>query len=165
MTASETAIVITREFDAPRDLVWSVWTEPKHVEKWWGPRGFNSRVIKMENRVGGKWQQVMIGPDGTEYPVSGVILEWDPPRRIVSRDEFDEGFEDIPAMEGVELPKGIILTSEFDDLGTRTRLTLTITHATPEDRRKHADMGVVEGWNSSFECMDDYLVELQEGAQ
>jgi len=158
---SDTDLVIVREFDAPRDLVWSVWTEPRHIEKWWGPRGFDTRVVELNLTVGGVMRYVMIGPDGTEYPVSGVIKEMDPPNVIVSTDEFDEGFEELAAEKGIDLPTGIIATARFDDLGTRTRLTLSLSHPTPEDRKKHEDMGVVAGWNSSFDCMDDYLAELQ----
>lgn len=51
-------IIITREFDAPRDLVWRVWTEPKHIEKWWGPRGFDTKVTEMNLEVGGHWRYV-----------------------------------------------------------------------------------------------------------
>jgi uncharacterized protein YndB with AHSA1/START domain len=104
----------------------------------------------------------MVGPDGTEYPVKGVFLEIKPPEKIVSTDEFGDGFEE--AHPGMDLPKGIVATALFDDLGAKTRLTLRITHASSEDRRKHEAMGVVEGWNSSFDCMDDYLAELTKAA-
>lgn len=160
MATSENDLVITREFDAPRDLVWRVWTEPRHIEKWWGPRGFETTVTEMDLRVGGKWRYVMAGADGTEYPVSGIITELDPPKLIVTTDEFDDGFDEIEAMKGIDLPKGIVASARFDDLGARTRLTLSISHATPEDRAKHEAMGVVAGWGSSFDRMDDYLATL-----
>lgn len=137
-----------------------MWTEPKHIEKWWGPRGFETRVEEVDMRVGGRSRYVMTGPDGTEYPAEGMFIEVDPPNKIVSTDEFGEGFED--AHPDVDLPKGIVITIRFDDLGTRTRLTLTISHPNAEERKKHEEMGVIEGWSSSFDCMDDYLVELQK---
>lgn len=162
-TETETKdLVIVREFDVPRDLLWKVWNEPEHVEHWWGPRGFNTRVTSVDLRPGGKWQYVMIGPDGTEYPVHGVFTEVEPPKRIVTTDEFGDGYDDI--VPGIDLPKGLVATAVFDDLGTRSRLTLTISHATPEDRKKHEDMGVVAGWNSSFDKLDDYFAELREEA-
>lgn len=154
-------IVITREFDAPRELVWKVSTEAQHIEHWWGPKGFSTRVLEHDLRVGGRSSHVMIGPDGTEYPGKGVFLEIDPPNRIVSTDEFGEGFEEI--MPGVDLPEGMKLTAVFDDLGDRTRLTLTISHATVEDRMKHEKMGVMEGWGSTLDCMDEYLESLRPG--
>jgi uncharacterized protein YndB with AHSA1/START domain len=160
LEATEKDLVIVREFNAPRDLVWKVWTEGEHIEKWWGPRGFDTKVVEMDLRPGGKWHYTMVGPDGMEYPVKGVISEIVPPERIVTTDEFGEGFED--AHPDLDLPKGIVSTALFEDLGSRCRLILRIAHSTIEDRKKHEDMGVVAGWNSSFDCMDEYLIELQK---
>ena len=61
-------IVITRVFDAPRDLVWDAWTDPKQVVQWWGPQGFTTTIHEMDVRPGGVWRHTMHGPDGTEYP-------------------------------------------------------------------------------------------------
>jgi uncharacterized protein YndB with AHSA1/START domain len=160
MTTNENEVVIEREFDAPRELVWKVWTEPKHVEQWWGPRGYETRVTDVDMRVGGKWNYVMIGPDGTQYPANGVFSEIVPPEKIVTTHEFGDKFDEI--MPHADLPMGFVTTAIFDDLGDRTRLTLRMAHASPEDRKKHENLGVVAGWNSSFECMDEYLVELQK---
>ncbi len=158
--ARERELIITREFDAPRDLVWKVWTEPSHIEKWWGPRGFDTKVTDMDLRPGGKWHYVMIGPDGAEYPVNGVFSEVVPPERLVTTDEFGDEYDEL--MPGVDLPKGLVATALFDDQGSRTRLTLTVSHASVEDRKKHEAMGFVEGWNSSFDKMDEYLGELSK---
>lgn len=152
-------LTIVREFAAPRDLVWKVWTEPHHIEKWFGPRGFDTSVKESDLSVGGRTVYVMVGPDGTEYPVSGKILEIVPQEKIVTTDEFGDGSgNDHP---GMDLPQGIILTVVFEDLGEKTRMTMTISHPTVEDRRKHEAMGVIAGWNSSFDKMDEYLAELQ----
>jgi uncharacterized protein YndB with AHSA1/START domain len=151
-------IVITRIFQAPQ-LVWDAWTQPQHVVQWWGPRGFNTRVNELDLRPGGVWRYVMVGPDGAEYPVKGVFREVVPPQRFVTTDEFDEEFEHPAAGD---LPKGIVLTATFDDLGGKTRVTLRIVHATAEDRRRHEKMGVVAGWNSSFECLDEHLANIQQ---
>lgn len=159
--ASEKELVLVREFDAPRDLVWKVWNEPEHIEKWFGPRGFDTRVPTFEFRVNGKFEYVMVGPDGTEYPSKGIFKEIIPGQKVVITDEFGEGFENIESLKGVDLPKGqIVTTAEFEDMGGRCRLTLTISHATVEDRKRHEDMGVFAGWNSSFEKMDEYLAAL-----
>ncbi len=151
-------LVITRIFNAPRDLVFKVWTEPKHITQWWGPKGFTTTVKEMDFRPGGKWHYVMHGPDGTEYPVKGNFREVVPPEKIITTDEFDEGFEEVVK---ADLPSGImVVTTLFEDLDNKTRLTLRILHATAEDRRKHEDMGVVGGWNSSFDCLDEHLAKL-----
>lgn len=152
-------IVITRVFAAPRELVWQVWTQPDHIAKWWGPRGFTTRVEGVDLRAGGKWRYVMVGPDGTEYPVHGVFREVVPPERIVTTDEFDEGWQ---PPQPIDLPRGIVVTALFADEGDKTRLTLRIVHATAEDKQKHEAMGVVGGWQSSFDCMDDYLASITD---
>lgn len=146
-------IVITRVFDAPRQRVFDAWTLPEEIEQWWGPEGFTTTVTELDLRPGGTSRYVMRGPDGAEYPVKGVFREVVAPERIVTTDEFDEGFE----LPGVELPQGIVATMLFEEQGPRTALTLTISHATPADRARHEAMGVVAGWNSSFDCLDAYL--------
>lgn len=170
MTATSTTkysdkdIVITREFAAPRQLVWDVWTTPKHVEKWFGPKGFTTRVEKLDFKVGGRSNYVMIGPDGTEYPSTGVFQEIVPIEKIVTTDEFGEGIEKIEAMKNVDLPQGMVSTFLFDDLGERTKLTLITSHPTVEDREKHEAMGVVDGWNSSLDKLEEYLPEAKSGS-
>jgi uncharacterized protein YndB with AHSA1/START domain len=154
---SDREIVITRVFNAPRDLVFKVWTDPKHITQWWGPKGFTTTVSEMDFRPGGAWRYIMHGPDGTEYPVKGIFREIVPPERIVTSDEFDEGFEQIVK---VDLPKGMTVATLFEDLGDKTRLTLRIMHSTAEDRRKHEEMGVIGGWNSSFDCLDEHLATM-----
>ncbi|MBD2102334.1 SRPBCC domain-containing protein [Leptolyngbya sp. FACHB-261] len=153
---SEREIVITRVFNAPRELVFKAWTDPKHVAQWWGPKGFTTRVTEMDLRPGGKSRYVMIGPDGTEYPVKGVFREIVPLERIVTTDEFDEGSEKVM---NVDLPKGMVMTVLFEDVGSMTKLTLRITHESAEERRKHEEMGVVAGWNSSFDSLDEFLAK------
>lgn len=148
-------VVITRIFNAPRDLVFKVWTEPEHIAQWWGPKGFTTTVSQMDFRAGGTWRYVMHGPDGTEYPASGVFREIVPPERIVTTDEFDQGEEQVVK---TDLPSGVmVVTTLFEDLGNKTRLTIRILHSSVEDRLKHEEMGVVGGWNSSLDCLDDYL--------
>ncbi|MEH2105139.1 SRPBCC domain-containing protein [Nostoc sp.] len=153
---SEREIVITRIFNAPRELVFQVWTDPKHIAQWWGPKGFTTRVTELDLRPGGKWRYVMIGPDGTEYSAKGVFREIVPLQRIVTSDEFDEGFEKVV---NADLPRGIVMTVIFEDLAGKTKLTLQIMHESVEDRFKHEHMGVIAGWNSSFDCLDEFLAK------
>ncbi|MBD2728101.1 SRPBCC domain-containing protein [Nostoc sp. FACHB-892] len=153
---SQREIVITRVFNAPRELVFQAWTDPKHIVQWWGPKGFTTQVVELDLCPGGKWRYVMIGPDGTEYPAKGIFREIIPFERIVTSDEFDEGFEKVM---NVDLPKGIVMTAVFEDLGSNTKLTLRIMHESAEERRKHEEMGVIAGWNSSFDCLDEFLTK------
>ena len=81
----ERELVITRVYDAPRELVFRAWTDPKHMARWWGPKHFTNRVEQMDVRPGGAWRIVMCAPDGSEYPAQGVYREIVPPERLVSR--------------------------------------------------------------------------------
>ena len=159
---NETDIVITREFSAPRQTVWDVWTQPKHIEKWFGPKGFDTRVETLDFKVGGRSKYVMVGPDGTEYPANGTFKEIVPIEKIVSTDEFGEEYQEAAAEKNLDLPKGMILTALFDDLGQSTKLTLITSHPTLEEKNKHEAMGVVDGWNSSLDKMDEYLKTISK---
>jgi uncharacterized protein YndB with AHSA1/START domain len=79
----ERELVITRVFDAPRELVFQAWIDPKHLSQWWGPKGFINPVCEVDARVGGAWRIVMRAPDGAEYPGGGVYLEIVEPERLV----------------------------------------------------------------------------------
>ncbi len=76
--------IITREYAAPRELVWQACTESKHVAQWWGPRGFTAPVCEWEAKPGNKIYVVMRAPDGTRYPMGGEFLEVVPPERLVT---------------------------------------------------------------------------------
>ena len=79
----ERTVTLTRVFDAPRDLVWRAWTDPKHMAQWFGPHGFTSSVPELSVRVGGALRIVMHGPDGNDYPMKGVFREVLKPERLV----------------------------------------------------------------------------------
>src|SRR5258708_8234185 len=90
---SETAdpeIAITRVFKGAGNLVWSAWTDPKPVAQWWGPTGFTNTIHKMEVKVGGVWDFIMHGPDGTDYPNKIVFTEVVKPELL----KFDHGSDD-----------------------------------------------------------------------
>ena len=156
-TQSDRELVISRVLNAPRELVFKAWTEAKHIEQWWGPQGFTTRVTEMDLRPGGKWCYVMISFDGTEYPSQGVFREIVPPERIVTSDEFGEGIEKVL---DVDLPQGMVVTVLFEDLGGKTGVTIQIVHESADDRRKHEEMGVVAGWNSTLDCLDEHLAKM-----
>ena len=83
-------IVATRLFDAPRDLVFMMWTDPNHIAQWWGPRGFTTTTLEMDLRPGGIWRFIMHGPDGRDYPNRVIYLEIVPLERLVYKHESDE---------------------------------------------------------------------------
>jgi uncharacterized protein YndB with AHSA1/START domain len=150
-------ITITREFDTTREKLWDAFTKPEQIEKWFGPEGFTTRVPEFDLRVGGKAGYVMTGPDGAEYPFHGFFREVSTHERVVATDEWGEGVQE--AMKTTDLPQGMITTEIFEDLGDRSKLTIKIAHPTAEERKKHEDMGVVAGWQSSFDRLDRYIAE------
>jgi uncharacterized protein YndB with AHSA1/START domain len=163
MTAASTAqssgneIVITRDFNAPRQLIWDAWTDPKSREKWFGPRGYSIRVISNDFREGGNWEEIMVGPEG-EFPYSGVYKEIVPMEKIVSTDQFDESMKET----NPDLPEGMVVTTLFEDKGEQTGVTIRTLHPTEEDRKKHEAMGFVDGWGSTLDKLDEFLTEQQK---
>ncbi|MEW6049522.1 MAG: SRPBCC family protein [Candidatus Zixiibacteriota bacterium] len=85
MKATSNELVITRIFEAPRELVWKAWTEPKQFMRWWGPQGFTNTFHEFDLRPGGYWRFIMHGPDGSSYENESVFVEVSRPERIVFR--------------------------------------------------------------------------------
>lgn len=121
-------MVVTRVFEAPRELVWRAWTQPEFVKQWWGPKGFTSPVCRMDFRVGGRFLYCMRAPDGQEFWNAGEFHEIVPHEKIVSSMYFSdpEGNKVEPAHYGIE-HEAIADAQDvtlFEDLGNgRTRLT------------------------------------------
>lgn len=160
-TSQGKQIIIEREFDAPLELFWKVWTETQHIEKWFGPEGFDTKVKENDFRVGGKFDYVMIGPDKKEYPAVGNFKEIASLKKIVSTDSFNEDF--IKSNPNLDVPTGeMIVTTSFEPVGDRTKLTIQIEHASIEDRKKHEAMQVVDGWQSSLDKLDNYLAKIRK---
>jgi uncharacterized protein YndB with AHSA1/START domain len=107
------SIIGMREFDAPRDLVFAAFTDPKHLARWWGPNGFTTTTHSFDFRPGGVWRFVMHGPDGRDYQNRITFEEIVPPERIVYR---HGGGDDVE-------PVHFIQTVVFEDIGGRTRIT------------------------------------------
>jgi uncharacterized protein YndB with AHSA1/START domain len=157
MANNDKQITITRVFNAPKERVWQAWTDPVQIAQWWGPEGFGTRVEELDFQVGGRWRYVMIGPDGAEYPSEGTFLEIDSYEKIVTTDEFGEDYQ---PPELADLPQGIVTTVLFAELEGQTKLTIDILHGTIEDKLKHERMGVIPGWNSSLDCLEEHLAGL-----
>ncbi|MBA2247950.1 MAG: SRPBCC domain-containing protein, partial [Chloroflexia bacterium] len=116
----EPIFTMTRTFDAPRELVFTAWTDPAHLAQWWGPHGFTNPVCEVDLRPGGAWRIDMQGPDGTIYPNKGVYQEIVPPERLVFSDVVDEGAD----AWGEQAPPSSISTVTFAELDGRTTVTM-----------------------------------------
>ncbi len=133
------AIVGIREFDAPRELVFKVWTDPKHLAQWWGPNGFTTTTSSFDMRAGGVWRFVMHGPDGRDYQNRIIFDEVVPPERIVYR---HGGGDDVE-------PVQFRTTVAFEDLGKRTRIVMRMDFPSAAERDRviqeyGADKGLVQ---------------------
>jgi uncharacterized protein YndB with AHSA1/START domain len=135
-------IVISRQVDAPRALVYRAFTDPAHLLRWFGPAGFTCRGAEVDLRVGGVWRIVMVGPDGAEYPVKGTYLEVVPGEKLVYLDEWVTDFKPTQSM---------LVAVHLADRDGGTRITLTTTAASEADRQALVAMGMVEGWAESLD--------------
>lgn len=147
--AAEREIVITRVFDAPREVVWDAWTDPKQVVKWWGPRGFTTTIREMNVRPGGAWNHTMHGPDGTNYPHKSVFVEVVRHERIVYSNAG--GKEGGPGMN-------FTATWTFEDIGDQTKVTIRMMFDSIQARDMVIkEFGAIEGGKQTLQRLGEYL--------
>ena len=146
-------LTITRTLNAPRALVWKMFSDPYHLAQWWGPEGYTNRVERLDFRTGGSWLHVMIGPDGRELPTDNIVLEVTEPERIVYRNAPAD-----PRLFGDNPPPAFTKTVTFEDLGGgRTQLTLVCIFDTEAHREAVIRRGFSIGTNQSFDKLEAYL--------
>ena len=151
-TPNETDIVLTRLFDAPRQLVFDALTQPEHVRRWWGclTEKHGVSVCEIDLRVGGAWRYVGFGPEG-DYPAFyGTFQVIDPPNRLVNT-EFFEPYPDA----------GSNVTVDLTEEGGRTRMTVTATYPSREVRDMVVSTGMEKGAAISYDRLEDVLAALQ----
>jgi uncharacterized protein YndB with AHSA1/START domain len=154
------SIVGTREFDAPRDLVFEAWTDAKHIAQWWGPNGFTTTTSRFEFKPGGVWWFVMHGPDGRDYQNRVVFDEIVRPERIVYRHVGNEdgGGDDV---ERVQFKQTVI----FEDIGGRTRIIWRGDFASAAERnRLIKDYGADKGLAETMARLADFVATLSTRA-
>lgn len=152
VTNSNREIVITRTFNAPRALVWKVWTEPQHIMQWRGPKGFSNSSCESDLRVGGAFLLNMCAPDGNTYPCQGVFREIVEPERIVYDSTADESH---PC--GAGLPPRSVVTVTFAEHDGKTTLTLHTRFETEARRDAANAAGYSTSWGESLEKLKDFL--------
>ncbi|MBB5315677.1 SRPBCC family protein [Tunturibacter empetritectus] len=137
-------LVVKRTIKAPREKVYKAWTDPEMMNRWFAPAPITTPVAELDVRPGGSMRVVMRGPDGAEYPCSGVYLEVVDNERLVYTDAYTNAWEpsESPFMT-------VILT--FEDAGGGTDYTARVRHWTVADLKKHEQMGFHEGWDK---CAD-----------
>ncbi len=145
MTKSDVAdreLVLVRVFNAPRELVWKAWTDPKRLAQWWGPTHFTNPVCEVDARPGGKWRIVMRGPDGAEFPHGGEYIEVTPPSKLVMTNSLEGAFQPFGPSTW---------TVTFDEVDGKTTLTTRVLCATPTDRETMEHMGWRGGYGMSLD--------------
>jgi uncharacterized protein YndB with AHSA1/START domain len=140
---------LVRVINAPRELVWKAYTTREYVEKWWGPRKYETVVLEMDVRPGGRWR-FLNRAEGKEHPFTGVYQEVVAPERLVTTFIYDvEGARDNPGLD----------VAIFEDLGDgRTKLTTKAVFPTLAALQESLNSGMESGWVETL----DRLVELLE---
>lgn len=147
-------IIITREFDAPRELVFKAFTDPELYVQWIGPRGLTTMLETFESRNGGSWRYIQKDPGGKEFAFHGVNHEVLPPERIIGTFEF----EGLPEKGHV-----ILQTARFEALqGNRTRMIEQSVFQSVADRDGMLQSGMEAGVNDSYDRLDELLEKLQK---
>jgi uncharacterized protein YndB with AHSA1/START domain len=146
---SELEIVMTREFAAPRELVFEAFTRPEHLKRWWGPRYLELSVCEVDLREGGSWRFVQRDPSGQEYGFHGVYREIVPPERLV----FTFIFDPFPKHDAV-------VTVLLEERSGRTTMRETIRHKTKEARDGQLQSGMEEGAVDSMDRLEELLRTL-----
>lgn len=143
-------IITRRVVNAPRDLVWEVFTKPEHLKRWWGPRILTLVVCEVDLRVGGRYRFVQRAPDGQEFGFRGEYREIVRPERIVNTFVF----ELMPDHEALQT----LVLEEHD--GKTTVLTTTL-HQSVEDRDGHLAAGMEVGMRDTYARLDELLTAIQ----
>jgi uncharacterized protein YndB with AHSA1/START domain len=133
-TPTELEIVMTRVFDAPRELIFKTYTDPNLISQWWDPKRLTTTIVKMDVRPGGIWRFVQRAPDGNKYVFNAMYHEIVPPERLVYTFEF-EGMPGHVALE----------TVTFEEHDGKTKLTDKLLFQTVEDRDMMFKSGIEEG--------------------
>ena len=160
MTSSGTAtvtlptdeqILITREFDAPKHLVYRAWTTPELVRRWWSANRGEMTVAEIDLRVGGRWRYVMVAEGGFEVGFHGEYREIVPNERIVSTEVYEGMPERAEALDTLTL-------TEVDG---RTTLTILVQHTTKEHRDAHINSGMEGGLQDAMDLLEQVAISLR----
>ena len=149
-------ILITREFDAPRHLVYKAWTTPELVKRWWGGRRGEVTIAEIDLRVGGMWRYVMVAQGGFEVAFHGEYREIVPNERIVST----EVYEGMPQGEGPE--QGTLNTATFTEADGRTTLSILMQVSSKEIRDMIIDSGMEGGMQEGMDLLEQVAVSLRD---
>ena len=148
---SEREIAMTRDFDAPRSMVFDAWTKPELLKRWLGVRnGWALAVCEVDLKVGGAYRFVWRGPDGAEMGMGGVYREIVPPERLVATEKFDDPWYAGEALD----------TMVFVEEGGKTTVTTTVLYESQEVRDAVLESGMARGVAESYDTLAEYLASI-----
>jgi uncharacterized protein YndB with AHSA1/START domain len=147
---SDDQILITREFDAPKHLVYEAWTTPELVKRWWSAKRGEMTIAEIDLRVGGIWRYVMVADGEFEVAFHGEYREIVPNERIVSTEVY-EGMPDAEALN----------TLTFTEVDGRTTLTILVQHTSKEHRDAHINSGMEDGMQDAMDLLEEVAVSLR----
>jgi uncharacterized protein YndB with AHSA1/START domain len=150
MLPMDEQILITREFDAPKELVYKAFTTPELVKRWWNAKRGEVTVAEIDLRVGGTWRYVIVADGGFEVGFHGEYREIVPNERIVSTEVY-EGYPDEEAVN----------TATFTEEDGRTTLTILVQHTSKEARDAHIESGMEAGMQDAFDLLEQVAVSLR----
>ena len=146
-------ILITREFDAPRHLVYEAWTTPELVRRWWHANRGEVTVAEIDLRVGGTWRYVSVTPDGFEVAFHGEYREIVPDERIVSTEVYE--------MPGVAEPEGTLNTMTLTEHDGRTTMTVLVQAPSKEVRDAIVESGMEAGMQDALDLLEGVAASLR----
>ena len=146
-------ILITREFDAPKHLVFKAITTPELVKRWWNAKRGEVTIAEIDLRVGGKWRYVMVTPDGFEVGFHGEYREIVPNERVVSTEIYEGLPEGVPEEASVN-------TTTFTEENGRTTLEILVQHSNKQFRDMHVESGMEDGLQDALDLLEEIAVSL-----
>jgi uncharacterized protein YndB with AHSA1/START domain len=150
---SDEQILITREFDAPRHLVWKAWTTPELVRRWWSGKQGRMTVAEIDLRVGGRWRYVMVADNGQEVAFHGEYREIVPGERIVTTEVYE-----LPGAPETEPAVNVVTFTEVDG---RTTLSLLIETSDRQVRDAILDSGMEVGLQEQLDLLEQLATSLR----
>jgi uncharacterized protein YndB with AHSA1/START domain len=153
-TPSDLEVVMTRDFDAPRELLFDAWTQPEHLRRWFGSAGWSLATCQIDQRPGGAWRWVMRNDDGREMPMYGEYREVVRPERIVYTEFFGGG-------EYETMGAGTTNTLRFEEIPAGTRLVATIEYRSREARDAALATPMESGTAEGYDRLEQYVRTLR----
>jgi uncharacterized protein YndB with AHSA1/START domain len=148
-------LVLERVVEVSPERVWTAWTQPEHLKKWFTPVPWSTVECEIDLRPGGLFRTVMRSPEGQDHPNRGCYLEVVPNRKLVWTNALEAGFR--PSRPDEHLGFHFTATILLEPQGQGTRYTAIVMHADEEDRHKHDAMGFKEGWGTVLEQLVEYM--------